>query len=306
MRQLMNPPLVSVVMPVYNARRYLEAALDSILSQTFIDFEVIAVDDGSTDGSSDILAQAAVRDARIVIRSQQNSGVTDALNAGLRAARGRFIARMDADDVALPDRFERQVAFLVANPNCAAVGGQVILLDQDDRVLCRMRVPQGHCAIDRSHMTNVSAIWHPTALIRASAIFEVGGYRDAYPSAEDVDLFLRLAEVGSLANLDEVVLYYRQHVASIGYRNRFEQRHSAWRAARDAAIRRGQEFTVAEPSQTETEVQIAEVFLKWAWWAHSEGNTAAFWHYARRFVFARPFSEQTLRLMYAGLKMRYR
>ncbi|MEL6485689.1 MAG: glycosyl transferase family 2, partial [Pseudomonadota bacterium] len=215
-------------------------------------------------------------------------------------------ARMDADDIALPDRFEKQIAYLKANRSCVAVGGQVLLIDQDDRVLCNLPVPHDHPTIDRSHMTSVSAIWHPTAMIRASAIRDIGGYRDAYPSAEDVDLFLRLAEVGTLANLGEVVLRYRQHMTSIGYSKRFEQRHSGWRAARDAAARRGQQFTVSEPTQEGTETQLADVFLKWAWWAHSEGNVATFWHYARKFFFKRPLSQQTLRLMYAGLKTRLR
>ncbi|MDC8753601.1 glycosyltransferase [Erythrobacter sp. sf7] len=302
----MKSPLVSVVMPVYNAGRFLGAALDSILAQTFIDFELIAVDDGSTDGSSDILAEAAGRDPRVVVRRQQNGGVTKALNAGLQVARGTFIARMDADDIALPDRFERQVAYLMAHPTCVAVGGQVILMDQDDRALCRLPVPCDHAAIDRFHMEAcVSAVCHPTAIIRTSAIRDIGGYRDTYTSAEDVDLFLRLAEVGSLVNLEEVVLRYRQHTESIGYKKRFEQRHSGWRAARDAAARRGQIFTLPEPRQTEAEVQLSDIFLKWAWWAHSEGNMTTFWHYARRFVFAKPFSQQTLRLLYAGIKSNF-
>lgn len=299
----MKTPTVSVLMPVYNASCYLNAALDSILAQTFADFEVIAVDDGSTDGSSDILGKAASRDDRVIVLRQQNSGVTKALNAGLQAARGIFIARMDADDIALPDRFEKQVVYLKSNPSCVAVGGQVLLIDQDDRALCRLPVPHDHAAIDQYHLTAcLSAVCHPTAMIRASAIREIGGYRDVFVSAQDVDLFLRLAEVGTLANLGEVVLRYRQHMTSIGYSKRFEQRHSGWRAARDAAARRGQQFTVSEPTQEGTETQLADVFLKWAWWAHSEGNVATFWHYARKFFLKRPLSQQTLRLMYAGLK----
>lgn len=300
----MNTPRVSVVMPVYNAGRHLHAALDSILMQTFTDFEVIAVDDGSTDGSSDLLALAAGKEPRIIVRRQQNRGVTKALNAGLQVARGAFIARMDADDVSLPDRFEKQVAYLVTHPSCVAVGGEVVLIDQNDRALRHLPIPREHAAIDQFHMsTCVSAICHPAAMIRASAIREVGGYRDGFVSAQDVDLFLRLAEVGSLANLDEVVLRYRQHLESVGYRKRFEQRHSGWRAARDAAVRRGQAFTVPEPRQTEMEIQLADVFLKWAWWAHSERNMRTFWHYARKFAFSRPFSHHTLRLLYAGLKV---
>lgn len=294
-------------MPVYNADRYLAAALDSILTQTFIDFEVIAVDDGSTDGSSDILVKAAGRDSRVVVFRQQNSGVTKALNAGLLAARGEFIARMDADDICLLDRFEKQVAYLVAHPSCVAVGGQVILMDQDDRVLGTLPVPHDHAAIDQSHVAAcVSAIWHPTAMIRASAIREVGGYHDEYTSAEDVDLFLRLAEIGSLANLEDVVLRYRQHLASVGYSKRFEQRHSGWRAARDAAARRGLVFTLPEPVKNEVEVPLANVFHKWAWWAYADGNMATFWHYAEKFARAKPFSQPTLRLLYAGLKMQFR
>jgi len=214
---------------------------------------------------------------------------------------------MDADYIALPDRFEKQVAYFKAHPSCVAVGGQVLLMDQADRALCRMPVPHDHASVDQFHMTAcVSAICHPTVMIRASAIHGIGGYREAFVSAQDIDLFLRLAEIGSLANLEELVLLYRQHLASVGYRKRHEKRHSGWRAASDAASRRGQEFNMPEPTQTEVEVQLAEVFLKWAWCAYSDGNMATFWHYARKFAFAKPLSQQTLRLLYAGLKPQYR
>src|ERR1051325_1151561 len=115
-----RPPTVSVLLPVYNAERYLESALQSVLGQTFSDFEVIAVDDGSKDNSKKILERFAANDPRIRVISRPNTGIVGALNDGLAVARGEFIARMDADDVALPGRFQAQLDYLRGHPDCIA------------------------------------------------------------------------------------------------------------------------------------------------------------------------------------------
>src|ERR1700761_204383 len=128
-------PLVSVLMPVFNAQRYVAAAVNSILDQTLGDFELIIVDDGSTDQSTAILRRLAGRDGRIRLISRPNTGYVVALNEALDAARGEFLARMDADDVSLPQRFEKQVQFLQENPDFVLVGTHVTTMDADGAMI---------------------------------------------------------------------------------------------------------------------------------------------------------------------------
>ena len=123
-------PKISVIIPVYNADKYLEEALSSIANQTFKDFEVIAIDDGSTDKSLEILKKWQRQDSRFIIKSRENKGFAETLNEAFAQARGKYIARMDADDVSLLDRFENQYAHMEANPNCVAVGGRYTVFNE--------------------------------------------------------------------------------------------------------------------------------------------------------------------------------
>src|ERR1051326_2264165 len=132
-----RPPFVSVLVPVYNAARYLDVAISSVLRQTFSDFELIAVDDGSKDDSKKILEHFSANDARIRVISRPNTGIVGALNDGLAVARGEFIARMDADDVALPGRFQAQLDYLRGHPDCIAVGTAVQIIDARGAVVDR-------------------------------------------------------------------------------------------------------------------------------------------------------------------------
>src|SRR5512135_1833139 len=143
-----DPPLISVCMPVYNAERYIARAVESILGQTFGDFEFLILDDGSTDGSLEILRRYANHDPRIRLTSRPNKGLPPSLNELVDQARGEFIARMDADDVALPERFARQVEYLRAHPDCVLVGSRVQLVDPEGDPLCDWCTMQEHEAID--------------------------------------------------------------------------------------------------------------------------------------------------------------
>ena len=208
--------LVSVVIPVYNAARFLNAAIDSILSQTYHDFEVIAVDDGSTDPSGDILADYAARDSRIKVISRRNTGIVGALNDGIAVARGNLIARMDADDISLPQRLERQVAYLTDHPECVAVGTDVLYTDPEGAPLVRHHPAEQHDGILEQLLNgNGGALIHPTIMVRRHSLDEAGGYRERYQWIEDFDLYLRLSEKGRLANLPAVHLHYRQHLSSV-------------------------------------------------------------------------------------------
>jgi len=233
-------PCISVVLPVHNGERYLVQALDSILEQTFDDFELIAIDDGSSDATLSILQRYEAADPRVVVVSRTRKGQIDTMNEGIQIARGEFLARMDADDIALPERFERQLQYLTDHPECVAVGCATQIINSEGVVIGNMLVETGHEAIDRCNLAIKSVgIPHPTAMIRRQAIVEIGGYREQFPVAEDLDLFLRLAERGRLANLPEMLLSYRVHGANLSCRRWIVQAQSAESAIVEAYRRRG-------------------------------------------------------------------
>jgi GT2 family glycosyltransferase/glycosyltransferase involved in cell wall biosynthesis len=211
-------PRVSVVMPVYNAGRYLAPAVESVLAQTFRDFEFIIVDDGSTDSSLEVLRAYEKQDARIRFISRPNTGLVGALNDGIAAARGEFIARMDADDVSLPARLERQVEILQSDAECLAVGSDVLFIDPEGAPLIRRNPPLQHAGIVAELLEgNGGALIHPSVVFRRDALVACGGYREEAIHLEDFDLYLRLMSHGRLANLPEALLLYRQHPASINH-----------------------------------------------------------------------------------------
>ncbi len=294
-------PRISVVLPVYNALPYLEEAVASVLGQSFADFELIAIDDGSTDDSLAVLQRLADGDARLRIITRENRGITPTLNEGIAAATGEFIARMDGDDICLPDRFARQVAFLDRHPEVVVVGGRFLVIDPEGRPLVTMAMPPDHTEIDARHMGGrTMALCHPAAMIRRDAALAVGGYCEEYVNAQDIDFWLRLAEVGRLANLDEVLLKYRQHPKSVGYARRAQQVMSAWQAAQRAAERRGIAFDVPPP---ETAPATAELpYRKWGWWALTEGHVATARHYAFKTLRTTPFDRESWRLAYSTLR----
>jgi hypothetical protein len=201
---------VSVVLPVYNAERFVVEAVESILRQSLAAFELIVIDDGSTDRSRDLLAAIDSRDPRIRLISRENRGLTRSLNEGLNAATGEYVAIMNADDIALPDRLARQAAFLDAHPRVAAVGTQTQLLGDDRGRGPSTRLPESPEAV-RAFMLRASPLAHPSVMLRRSAALAIGGYRPQMEPAEDYDLWLRLAEHHDLANLPEVLLEYRVH-----------------------------------------------------------------------------------------------
>ena len=162
-----NEPLVSVLMPVYNAGRYVAQSVESILDQSLGDFEFLIVDDGSTDGSRAVLKHYAAHDRRIQLEARENRGLVVTLNAMLGRARGELIARMDADDVALPDRFALQVEYLRRHIECIAVGTLALLIDPDGEPLHVFHRLVNHEEIDRAHLMGWGcAIVHPSVVIR--------------------------------------------------------------------------------------------------------------------------------------------
>lgn len=296
------PPKVSVLMPIYNAEKYLVKALKSVLDQTFTDFEVIAINDGSTDSSEVILHRFAQQDDRIHIFSQPNLGLIDTLNKGITYVNGQYIARIDADDIALPELFARQVAFLDSHPEYVAVGVQVLMIDSEDDPIRVTNDAITHEEIDAEHLLGLGTFSHSGSMIRRDAIVSVGGYRKEIKSAEDIDLWLRLAEIGKLRNLPEVLLKYRLHLKSIGHSKRKQQIDSTRRLIIDAHQRRGLPVPENPYPIDDREDSIYGIYQRWGWWAIEGKNLKTARKYAFRALWRKPWSLQSWKLLFCALR----
>lgn len=211
-------PAVTVYMPAYNVARYVRQAVESILGQTFTDFEFIIINDGSKDDTLAVLEELARRDARIKLSSRENRGVAVTSNEAIAMARGEFIARMDGDDIAEPQRLEKQVAYLRAHPDVAVVGARVLLIDEAGLPLYEMPDVQfGHANIENALLSAGWPMPQAVCTFRRSAVQEVGGYRPDLFVHEDHDLFLRLAERWKLDNLPDTLVRYRQRLDSLTF-----------------------------------------------------------------------------------------
>jgi glycosyltransferase involved in cell wall biosynthesis len=209
-------PTVSVVMSVHNGEKYLREAVDSILNQTFRDFDFIIIDDGSTDRSKEILEKYATKDSRVHLISRENRGVPKSLNEGIALAQGELIAIMDADDISLPNRFARQIAYLRDHPQVAVVGSSVIYINTRGQKLFVRHMPENHAEICQAHLMGYGGmIFHPSAILKRSALDFVGGYDKSFRYASDYDLWCRIAVKYELANLQIPLLLKRYHSAAI-------------------------------------------------------------------------------------------
>ena len=209
-------PAISVILPVYNAEAYVREAVESILNQTFTDFELIIINDGSTDDSGVILRELAARDARIVLVERPNDGLVSALNEGIKIARAELIARMDADDVAMPERFALQHARMVQEPGLAVLGSFVHIMDRDGGTARLYDYFPLTSAAAMRWVKHGCPVYHPTVMMRRNAVLKAGGYRKAFSHAEDYDLWLRMSDLGyAIANLPQPLLNYREHGANV-------------------------------------------------------------------------------------------
>lgn len=206
-----DPPLISVILPVFNAEKYIRVAVNSILDQTLTDFELIIINDGSTDNTLIILRNFANRDNRIRIVTRANRGLVESLNEGIDLTRGKWIARMDADDIALPYRFERQLQWLVET-GADITGSWTQLFGTHDRR--KVKHAQTDAAI-KIEMLFGSPFAHPTVMMRTVLAKQLR-YDKTWEKAEDYDLWERAARAGwIMTNVPEVLLLYRQHKAQI-------------------------------------------------------------------------------------------
>jgi glycosyltransferase involved in cell wall biosynthesis len=218
-------PKVSVVMSVYNGERYLSEAIESILTQTFSDFEFIIIDDGSTDGTPAILN--SYDDVRIVlVRNEQNIGLTRSLNKGIRMARGGYLARQDADDVALPERLAAQVSFLDENPGVGVAGTWVAYIDDNGQPFKVIRGPASPTLVGWFLLFG-SCLMHPSVMMRRSCLEGDAVYRPEIPSAQDYDLWVRLSAKAQLANLPKILQQMRVHEQRISAQHNEQQERIA-------------------------------------------------------------------------------
>jgi glycosyltransferase involved in cell wall biosynthesis len=262
-------PRVSVLLPVYNAEEYVPAMLESLHRQTLNDFEVIMVDDGSTDRSGALLEQAAATDARFrLIRQAANTGIVAALNRGLDECRAPYVARMDADDIALPDRFARQVAHLEANPDIVALGTALAYIDSTGKSLDRVR----RCALGGS-MLRGNPLLHPTVMLRRGVLEQHAiRYRAEYIYAEDYFLWLELSRLGRLAALDEVAYLYRVSGTTLRSRKLRNMLRATLRVKLTGWRRLGLRPTPADLFGMAIEAGLLFVPPRWVWQAYLWAN----------------------------------
>jgi glycosyltransferase involved in cell wall biosynthesis len=251
-------------MAVHNGEAFLGQSIESVLAQTFADFEFIVVDDGSTDGTESLLRDYSERDPRLKLSRQPNAGYVAALNAGCAVARGEFIARIDADDLCEPGRFARQVEFLDSQPEVAVVGGALLLITAGGRPFYVAAFPEAPAETRRALEVR-SPVGHPTVLMRRSAFEAVGGYRAAFVHAEDYDLWLRIVRSHEIANLPDILGRYRIHPDNASHRNLARQAVSVAAARAAARLDEGAPRTFAfdEPlsaaASSELGIQEADV-----------------------------------------------
>jgi glycosyltransferase involved in cell wall biosynthesis len=222
---MLSNPKITVLMPVYNCELYIREAVDSILNQTFIDFEFLIIDDASTDATVAIIK--TYTDPRIqLIQKPENSGYTNSLNHGLSIARGEYIARMDGDDISLPERFAKQVTFLDAHQDVVLCGTFYSIIGKEKVIT----VPENFEDIKLA-LLRKCCFGHPTVMIRKNSLDRLLVIYDVNKEpAEDYDLWVRLLAIGKMHNLQEVLLNYRVHDSQVSQKREKQQINSALEA----------------------------------------------------------------------------
>jgi len=298
----MSIPAISVLMPVYNAEKYIQAAVESILKQTFTNFEFIIINDGSTDGTLKILENYALQDNRIRLISRENKGLVSTLNEGIALVKSPLVARMDADDIAHLNRLAVQMKFMDSHPEVVCVGSKVGVIDGHGRYLIDTVPKLMHDEIVQSALQGVSPITHPTAMIRSKELGKVGGYKEANYPAEDLALWLDLSEVGKLANLDESLIDYRIHDDSISTSSHERQLAKTMEICQRACQKRSIAFDmktqVGRPG--ESKGSNFDIVLRHGWWAHSSKQWQTSAIYALKAIGVMPFRDGGWRLLFCS------
>lgn len=242
-------PFVTVLMAVYNGQKYLKQAVDSVLGQTFEDFEFIIINDGSTDDTQAVIE--SYTDSRlVVVQNETNLGLARSLNNGLRLARGKYIARMDCDDISRPERLDKQVSFLEKKPDVAVCGSHVHAFNSKSSDVWKYPIlPE----MVKSCLIFNSSLAHPAVVIRKSAFYDSNLQYDVnFKQAQDYELWARASKFLKLANIDEVLLEYRLHEGQVGQKYKKNQHETANSVRRILLSELG-----VSPTPVEMEVHLA-------------------------------------------------
>ncbi len=232
-------PKISVIMSVYNGVRHVKEAINSVLQQTFTDFEFLIIDDASRDDTASLLEEYKNRDGRIkIITNQHNIGLTKSLNKGIKESRGAYIARLDADDICLPERFAKQVSFMENHPVCGMTSVWAEIIDDSGNYKRTIKYPTENNKLKKA-LIHYNPFFHSGLLVRKSVFDTVGLYDEDWKFAQDYELYFRISKKFDIANIPEVLLKYRESARSVtGSKNR-KQISFVLRAKRKA-IRDGQ------------------------------------------------------------------
>ena len=298
-----SAPDISVLMTAYNAQQFVEETIRSVQGQTLSDFEFIIVNDGSTDRTAEILDGFARQDSRIRVLHLENQGIPKAANAGLAECRGEFVARIDADDLAKPTRFAQQLPY-IRQHGLVALGTWHDLIDEHGRFLRIQPTPVDDESIQRGALQGHGTICNPTSMIRRAAILEVNGYSEDLSSAEDLDMWLKLGEIGRLGNLPVSMTQYRLHSGSISERRCELQRRLAKMACERAWERRGisgsfEAGAMWRPGEDRTSQH--HFAIEYGWWAFNSGEVGTARAYAQRAVRLKPWDPMGWKLMAASV-----
>ena len=225
-KNFIDTPVISVVMSVYNDERYLPESVDSILNQTYKNFEFIIINDGSNDGSLDVLLEYQTRDNRILIVNQQNIGLTRSLNRGIKLAMCKYIARQDADDISAPSRLEKQLNYAEGHPKAAVVGcfGDVF---NANGIIQTRRNPELSSVQIKQRLAKKNLFMHGSAMMRKPCLAKVDFYREFFRCSQDYDLWLRLSQYFDIAILPESLYQYRVTADSVSVSQYLTQKQYA-------------------------------------------------------------------------------
>ena len=233
-----NHPVVSVIMNVYNSQKYLEAAIKSIISQTYKNFEFIIIDDGSTDDSYKIINKWAKKDTRIIAKKQKNIGIPRTLNKAIKYAKGKYIARMDSDDISLPKRLQKEVKYLDNHPDISLVSSYIKIIDENDKIIGNFTPATADKEIKKTSIFSCQ-FNHSASMYRKKDFLEIDGYNPKFRYAQDFELWFRFMENYNVANIPEYLVLWRKTSEQVSTNKKNEQEKYATLAKKEA-IKRGQ------------------------------------------------------------------
>ena len=264
---------LSVVLSTYNEEKYIAKSIQSILDQTYPFFEFIIVNDGSTDSTLQIIRSFS--DSRIVVIDKPNTGLPDSLNKGIECARYDWIARMDGDDIATPDRFERQVSYI--NNNSAVIGGQFISIDEEGNAISGKvsNKPLTYRKCRSALLFGMSPLAHPTVLLKKEILVKYGGYDVNFRAAQDLELWSRLIPFVEIFNIPDPILFYRQHTNNISNKRKDLQRKLTFLGFMKYVLKIRRPFTSEEFQRFEdmfSKNQLIQRNDKYYIWSH-KGNS---------------------------------